>query len=129
MAVVLRDLNPARLAGTALLSDVCAILWRGGQQHPHSPAPLSRPLKLLHLIDYHVSYSQRKAVLKGFSSALAQRHRSAMKHLMRLQGPYVYTIGWITALDKNLTEAQAVLDDEHQKPESFRKHSKDTNIR
>ncbi|GJD04088.1 pfs domain-containing protein [Colletotrichum higginsianum] len=39
----------------------------------------------------------------------------------------MYTIGWITALDKELTAAQAVLDEEHQKPENFRKHPKDTN--
>ncbi|GJC77514.1 hypothetical protein ColLi_00352 [Colletotrichum liriopes] len=39
----------------------------------------------------------------------------------------MYTIGWITALDKELTAAEAVLDEEHQKPENFRKHPKDTN--
>ncbi|KAF9773495.1 hypothetical protein IL306_008678 [Fusarium sp. DS 682] len=39
----------------------------------------------------------------------------------------MYTIGWIAALDKELTAASAVLDEEHQKPKNFRKHPKDTN--
>ncbi|WQF89312.1 Putative NACHT nucleoside triphosphatase, P-loop containing nucleoside triphosphate hydrolase [Colletotrichum destructivum] len=50
-----------------------------------------------------------------------------MTSLQRLPGPHMYTIGWITALDKELTAAEAVLDEEHQKPENFRKHPKDTN--
>ncbi|KAK1613533.1 hypothetical protein BDP81DRAFT_443734 [Colletotrichum phormii] len=50
-----------------------------------------------------------------------------MASLRRLPNPQMYTIGWITALDKELTVAQAVLDEEHQKPENFRKHPKDTN--
>ncbi|TIC90458.1 hypothetical protein CH35J_011882 [Colletotrichum higginsianum] len=50
-----------------------------------------------------------------------------MTSLQRLPGPQMYTIGWITALDKELTAAEAVLDEEHQKPENFRKHPKDTN--
>ncbi|KAF5521492.1 hypothetical protein CGCA056_v006881 [Colletotrichum aenigma] len=50
-----------------------------------------------------------------------------MASLKRLPNPQMYTIGWITALDKELTAAQAVLDEEHQKPENFRKHPKDTN--
>ncbi|GKT48797.1 uncharacterized protein ColSpa_08978 [Colletotrichum spaethianum] len=50
-----------------------------------------------------------------------------MTSLKRLPSPQLYTIGWITALDKELTAAEAVLDEEHQKPENFRKHPKDTN--
>ncbi|KAJ0335946.1 hypothetical protein COL154_013627 [Colletotrichum chrysophilum] len=50
-----------------------------------------------------------------------------MSSLRRLPNPQMYTVGWITALAKELTAAQAVLDEEHQKPENFRKHPKDTN--
>nr|XP_036581485.1 pfs domain-containing protein [Colletotrichum truncatum]KAF6789836.1 pfs domain-containing protein [Colletotrichum truncatum] len=50
-----------------------------------------------------------------------------MAPLKRLPSPQMYTIGWITALDKELTAAQAMLDEEHMKPENFRKHPKDTN--
>ncbi|KAL0929878.1 pfs domain-containing protein [Colletotrichum truncatum] len=50
-----------------------------------------------------------------------------MASLKRLSSPQMYTIGWITALDKELTASRAVLDEEHLKPENFRKHSKDTN--
>ncbi|KAK1984922.1 LOW QUALITY PROTEIN: pfs domain-containing protein [Colletotrichum cereale] len=50
-----------------------------------------------------------------------------MEALKRLPNPQLYTVGWITALDKELTAAQAVLDEEHQRPDNFRKHPKDTN--
>ncbi|KZL87248.1 pfs domain-containing protein, partial [Colletotrichum incanum] len=50
-----------------------------------------------------------------------------MEALKRLPNPQLYTVGWITALDKELTAAQAMLDEEHQRPENFRKHPKDTN--
>ncbi|KAK1838141.1 pfs domain-containing protein [Colletotrichum chrysophilum] len=50
-----------------------------------------------------------------------------MASLRRLPNPQMYTVGWITALAKELTAAQAVLDEEHQKPEHFKKHPKDTN--
>lgn len=39
----------------------------------------------------------------------------------------MYTLGWIAALPKELTAACAVLDEEHQKPENFKKHPRDTN--
>ncbi|KAK2764810.1 nacht and ankyrin domain protein [Colletotrichum kahawae] len=50
-----------------------------------------------------------------------------MASLRRLPNPQMYTVGWITALAKELTAAQAALDEEHQKPEHFKKHPKDTN--
>lgn len=46
----------------------------------------------------------------------------------RLSNPKKYTVGWIVALDKELTAARAVLDDEHVKPENFTQHESDTNI-
>ncbi|TLD09766.1 hypothetical protein PspLS_11579 [Pyricularia sp. CBS 133598] len=45
----------------------------------------------------------------------------------QLQSPEMYTIGWIAALDKELTAAQSVLDEEHRRPANFRKQPKDTN--
>lgn len=45
----------------------------------------------------------------------------------RLSDPQKYTVGLITALDKELAAATAVLDEEHRKPQKFRKHPKDTN--
>ncbi|WYZ43686.1 hypothetical protein EsH8_VII_000122 [Colletotrichum jinshuiense] len=50
-----------------------------------------------------------------------------MAPLQRLARPQMYTIGWIAALPKELTAACAVLDEEHQKPENFKKHPRDTN--
>ncbi|KAL6808340.1 pfs domain-containing protein [Trichoderma sp. SZMC 28015] len=47
--------------------------------------------------------------------------------LPQLSDPQQYTIGIITALDKELAAATAVLDEEHQKPQKFSKHPKDTN--
>ncbi|PKK48454.1 hypothetical protein CI102_7274 [Trichoderma harzianum] len=38
-----------------------------------------------------------------------------------------YTVGIITALDKELAAAMAVLDEKHRKPQKFKKHPKDTN--
>lgn len=45
----------------------------------------------------------------------------------QLSYPQQYTVGLITALDKELAAATAVLDEEHRKPQKFRKHPKDTN--
>ncbi|KAK1654137.1 pfs domain-containing protein, partial [Colletotrichum phormii] len=38
-----------------------------------------------------------------------------------------YTIGWIAALDKELTAALAMLDERHQQPENFIQNQRDTN--
>ncbi|KAH9427463.1 hypothetical protein MCOR02_012095 [Pyricularia oryzae] len=45
----------------------------------------------------------------------------------QLQAPEMYTIGWIVALDEELTAAQSVLDEEHRRPANFRKQPKNTN--
>ncbi|KAL7944309.1 pfs domain-containing protein [Trichoderma barbatum] len=45
----------------------------------------------------------------------------------RLSGPQHYTVGLITALDKELAAATAVLDEEHKKPQNFKKHPNDKN--
>ncbi|OLN97084.1 hypothetical protein CCHL11_02167 [Colletotrichum chlorophyti] len=58
---------------------------------------------------------------------LQSPHESAVASVKRLPSPQMYTIGWITALDKELTAALAVLEEEHQKPENFRKQPRDTN--
>ncbi|OAQ67814.1 nacht and ankyrin domain-containing protein [Pochonia chlamydosporia 170] len=50
-----------------------------------------------------------------------------MKRTTQLPDPKLYTIGWITALEKELTVAIAVLDEKHEKPLNFTKHAKDTN--
>lgn len=50
-----------------------------------------------------------------------------MGSLNRLDSPQLYTVGWITALDKELAAATAVLDEEHRKPKGFKKHPKDEN--
>ncbi|KAL6808739.1 pfs domain-containing protein [Trichoderma camerunense] len=47
--------------------------------------------------------------------------------LPQLSDPQQYTVGIITALDKELAAATAVLDEEHQKPQKFSRHPKDTN--
>ncbi|KKP03106.1 hypothetical protein THAR02_04774 [Trichoderma harzianum] len=46
----------------------------------------------------------------------------------QLSDPRQYTVGIITALDKELAAAMAVLDEKHRKPHNFKKHPKDTNI-
>ncbi|KAL7781695.1 pfs domain-containing protein [Trichoderma afarasin] len=45
----------------------------------------------------------------------------------QLSDPRQYTVGIITALDKELAAAMAVLDEKHRKPQKFKKHPKDTN--
>ncbi|KAG7081578.1 pfs domain-containing protein [Colletotrichum scovillei] len=40
---------------------------------------------------------------------------------------WAYTIGWIAALDKELTAALAMLDERHQQPENFVQNQRDTN--
>ncbi|KAH0431468.1 hypothetical protein CcaCcLH18_07084 [Colletotrichum camelliae] len=39
----------------------------------------------------------------------------------------MYTIGWIAALEKELTAALAILDETHQQPEDFEQNDKDSN--
>ncbi|KAK2757749.1 hypothetical protein CKAH01_16996 [Colletotrichum kahawae] len=39
----------------------------------------------------------------------------------------MYTIGWIVALDKELTAALAMLDETHQQPDDFEQNDKDSN--
>lgn len=39
----------------------------------------------------------------------------------------MYTVGWITALDKELAAATAILDEEHKRPKGFKKHPRDDN--
>ncbi|KAJ4855535.1 ankyrin repeats (3 copies) domain-containing protein [Trichoderma breve] len=46
---------------------------------------------------------------------------------LQLSDPRKYTVGIITALDKELAAAMAVLDEKHRKPQKFKKHPKDTN--
>ncbi|KAK4059302.1 hypothetical protein Trihar35433_11055 [Trichoderma harzianum] len=46
---------------------------------------------------------------------------------LQLSDPQQYTVGIITALDKELAAAMAVLDEKHRKPQKFKKHPKDTN--
>ncbi|KND89507.1 Ankyrin repeat domain-containing protein 50 [Tolypocladium ophioglossoides CBS 100239] len=53
--------------------------------------------------------------------------KGIMGSTTRLSSPKLYTVGWITALDKELAAARAMLDERHQKPHSFTKHPKDTN--
>ncbi|KAB2570000.1 uncharacterized protein LTHEOB_2718 [Lasiodiplodia theobromae] len=50
-----------------------------------------------------------------------------MESSNRLASPQLYTVGWITALDKELAAATAVLDEEHKKPKGFKKHPRDDN--
>ncbi|KAK2590467.1 hypothetical protein QQS21_011854 [Conoideocrella luteorostrata] len=50
-----------------------------------------------------------------------------MTPTVQLSDPKQYTIGWITALERELTAAIAVLDDEHETPLNFTKHEKDRN--
>ncbi|KAL7957112.1 pfs domain-containing protein [Trichoderma compactum] len=47
--------------------------------------------------------------------------------LLQLSGPRQYTVGIITALDKELAAVMAVLDEKHWKPQKFKKHPEDTN--
>ncbi|KAF4785056.1 pfs domain-containing protein [Colletotrichum scovillei] len=46
---------------------------------------------------------------------------------IRLPDFQAYTIGWIAALDKELTAALAMLDERHQQPENFVQNQRDTN--
>lgn len=46
---------------------------------------------------------------------------------LQLSDSRQYTVGIITALDKELAAAMAVLDEKHRKPQKFKKHPKDTN--
>ncbi|KAK0625692.1 hypothetical protein DIS24_g10969 [Lasiodiplodia hormozganensis] len=41
--------------------------------------------------------------------------------------PQMYNVGWITALDKELAAATAILDEEHRRPKGFKKHPRDDN--
>ncbi|KAF9630029.1 nacht and ankyrin domain protein [Lasiodiplodia theobromae] len=50
-----------------------------------------------------------------------------MESSNRLASPQLYTVGWITALDKELAAATAVLDEEHKRPKGFKKHPRDDN--
>ncbi|KAL0255181.1 hypothetical protein SLS55_009711 [Diplodia seriata] len=50
-----------------------------------------------------------------------------MSSLTRLSSPQQYTVGWIVALHIEQAAAQGVLDEKHEKPEGFKKHSRDTN--
>lgn len=50
-----------------------------------------------------------------------------MESSIRLDSPQLYTVGWITALDKELAAATAILDEEHKKPKGFKKHPRDNN--
>lgn len=50
-----------------------------------------------------------------------------MASLKRLPSPQAYTVGWITALDKELAAATAILDEEHKRPRGFKKHPRDDN--
>lgn len=58
---------------------------------------------------------------------LSPQTLDTMKRTAPLSDPKWYTIGWITALEKELTVAIAVLDEEHEMPLNFTKHAKDTN--
>ncbi|KAK1468711.1 hypothetical protein CMEL01_00478 [Colletotrichum melonis] len=50
-----------------------------------------------------------------------------MSDQRRLPDFQAYTIGWIAALDKELTAALAMLDERHQQPENFIQNQRDTN--
>ncbi|KXH46440.1 pfs domain-containing protein [Colletotrichum nymphaeae SA-01] len=50
-----------------------------------------------------------------------------MSDQIRLPDFQAYTIGWIAALDKELTAALAMLDERHQQPENFIQSQRDTN--
>lgn len=50
-----------------------------------------------------------------------------MTHSKRLSTYKMYTIGWIAALHKELTAAEAMLDEPHEQPEDFVQNERDNN--
>lgn len=89
---------------------------------PATPRPLNIPS--LDPLNYSQEFSISCTSRSGHE---AQSRANIMTESSSLSTHRMYTIGWIAALDKELTAALAMLDETHQQPEDFDQNNKDTN--
>ncbi|EXF74490.1 pfs domain-containing protein [Colletotrichum fioriniae PJ7] len=75
----------------------------------------------------HLWTTQDQLELTTYVKVQESLNGEIMSDQIRLPDSQAYTIGWIAALDKELTAALAMLDERHQQPENFIQNQRDTN--